>query len=223
MITAHCRLHLPDSTDSSTLASQVAGTTGPIHWNEFFPIADGDRQSPIEIKTKEVKYDSSLRPLSIKYDPSSAKIISNSGHSFNVDFDDTEDKSVLHGGPLTGSYRLRQFHLHWGSADDHGSEHIVDGVSSMLFTGIQTNTPALLRQLMNQMDWLSWECFYRLVNLIPNCKRLLTFWIPLKKRVNKLDSQILTHYLYFHHPGTTGHTLVLLQFHLFLRVSHGLF
>ena len=66
---------------------------GPSHWNEFFPIADGDQQSPIEIKTKEVKYDSSLRPLSIKYDTSSAKIISNSGHSFNVDFDDTEDKS----------------------------------------------------------------------------------------------------------------------------------
>ncbi|XP_040597314.1 carbonic anhydrase 13 isoform X6 [Mesocricetus auratus] len=36
--------------------------------------------------------------------------------------------SVLRGGPLTGSYRLRQFHLHWGSADDHGSEHVVDGV-----------------------------------------------------------------------------------------------
>lgn len=35
---------------------------------------------------------------------------------------------VLHGGPLAGRYRLRQFHLHWGSADDHGSEHVVDGV-----------------------------------------------------------------------------------------------
>ncbi|XP_045705329.1 carbonic anhydrase 13 isoform X2 [Phyllostomus hastatus] len=101
---------------------------GPVHWNELFPIADGDQQSPIEIKTKEVKYDSSLQPLCIKYDASSAKIISNSGHSFNVDFDDMEDKSVLHGGPLTGKYRLRQFHLHWGSADDHGSEHVVDGV-----------------------------------------------------------------------------------------------
>uniref|UniRef100_A0AC11B966 Carbonic anhydrase 13 n=1 Tax=Ovis aries TaxID=9940 RepID=A0AC11B966_SHEEP len=104
------------------------GRGGPVHWNEFFPIADGDQQSPIEIKTKEVRYDSSLRPLGIKYDASSAKIISNSGHSFNVDFDDTDDKSVLRGGPLTGSYRLRQFHLHWGSADDHGSEHVVDGV-----------------------------------------------------------------------------------------------
>ncbi|XP_036854120.1 carbonic anhydrase 13 isoform X1 [Manis javanica] len=101
---------------------------GPIHWNKFFPIADGDQQSPIEIKTKEVIHDSSLQPLSIKYDASSAKIISNSGHSFSVDFDDTEDKSVLRGGPLTGSYRLRQFHLHWGSADDDGSEHVVDGV-----------------------------------------------------------------------------------------------
>lgn len=66
---------------------------GPVHWNELFPIADGNQQSPIEIKTKEVKYDSSLRPLCIKYDASSAKIISNSGHSFNVDFDDMEDKS----------------------------------------------------------------------------------------------------------------------------------
>lgn len=35
---------------------------------------------------------------------------------------------VLRGGPLTGTYRLRQFHLHWGAADDHGSEHMVDGV-----------------------------------------------------------------------------------------------
>uniref|UniRef100_A0A5F8GRP7 Carbonic anhydrase n=1 Tax=Monodelphis domestica TaxID=13616 RepID=A0A5F8GRP7_MONDO len=103
-------------------------STGPVHWSELFPIADGDYQSPIEINTKEVKYDSSLRPLSIKYDPASAKIISNSGHSFSVDFDDSEDKSVLRGGPLIGTYRLRQFHLHWGSTDDQGSEHTVDGM-----------------------------------------------------------------------------------------------
>jgi len=33
----------------------------------------------------------------------------------------------LTGGPLTDVYRLEQFHLHWGSADDHGSEHTIDG------------------------------------------------------------------------------------------------
>ncbi|KAM9198167.1 LOW QUALITY PROTEIN: carbonic anhydrase 13 [Dugong dugon] len=117
-----------NTTPRSLEPNAGSGGPGPIHWNELFPIADGDHQSLIEIKTKEEKYDSSLRPLIIKYDPSSAKIISNSGHSFSVGFDDTEDKSVLQGGPLTGSYRLRQFHLHLGCADDHGSEHVVNGV-----------------------------------------------------------------------------------------------
>ncbi|KYO48335.1 carbonic anhydrase 3-like [Alligator mississippiensis] len=35
---------------------------------------------------------------------------------------------VLRGGPVQGAYRLRQLHFHWGSSDDHGSEHIIDGV-----------------------------------------------------------------------------------------------
>ena len=28
---------------------------------------------------------------------------------------------------LNGSYELWQFHLHWGSADDHGSAHTIEG------------------------------------------------------------------------------------------------
>ncbi|MEE6463639.1 hypothetical protein FKM82_005991 [Ascaphus truei] len=102
---------------------------GPSHWHNSFPIAKGDQQSPIDIKGNEVKYDSSLKPLSISYDPSTAKTIINNGHAFNVEFDDAEDKSVLRGGELTGTYRLKQFHFHWGSSDDHGSEHTVDGVN----------------------------------------------------------------------------------------------
>lgn len=35
--------------------------------------------------------------------------------------------SALTGGPITGTYRLKQFHFHWGSRDDKGSEHTVDG------------------------------------------------------------------------------------------------
>lgn len=35
--------------------------------------------------------------------------------------------TVLQGGPLTDNYKLEQFHLHWGSTDDQGSEHTING------------------------------------------------------------------------------------------------
>jgi len=34
---------------------------------------------------------------------------------------------ALAGGPVTGVYRLKQFHFHWGSSDDKGSEHTIAG------------------------------------------------------------------------------------------------
>ena len=33
----------------------------------------------------------------------------------------------IHGGGLHGKYSLKHFHFHWGSTDDEGSEHMVDG------------------------------------------------------------------------------------------------
>ncbi|XP_075684212.1 carbonic anhydrase 13-like [Rhinoderma darwinii] len=85
------------------------------------------RQSPINIYTKKVRYDSSLNPLYIYYDSKSSRRLVNVGHCFNVEFEDTNDRSVLSDGPLTGYYRLRQFHFHWGSSDRDGSEHVIDG------------------------------------------------------------------------------------------------
>ena len=35
----------------------------------------------------------------------------------------------LVGGPLDGSYKLEQYHCHWGVTSDVGSEHTVDGSS----------------------------------------------------------------------------------------------
>ncbi|KAJ1192852.1 hypothetical protein NDU88_002158 [Pleurodeles waltl] len=101
---------------------------GPEHWHELFPLAYGERQSPIDIQTKNVKYDPDLGPLKPAYDPTSATVILNFGHSFNVEFDDSDPVSVLSGGPLSESYRLKQVHFHWGLTDDCGSEHTVDGV-----------------------------------------------------------------------------------------------
>lgn len=69
---------------------------GPDKWEEEFPVANGPRQSPINIVPKEAQYDSSLKPLKLKYDPSNAKGILNNGHSFQVDFLDDTDSSSKH-------------------------------------------------------------------------------------------------------------------------------
>ncbi|KAI4582157.1 hypothetical protein MJG53_009682 [Ovis ammon polii x Ovis aries] len=115
---------------SSLLASARQGSVkSPEHWCKLHPIANGNNQSPIDIKTSETKRDPSLKPLSISYNPATAKEIVNVGHSFHVNFEDSDNRSVLKGGPLSESYRLRQFHFHWGSTDDCGSEHLVDGAT----------------------------------------------------------------------------------------------
>ncbi|XP_076837065.1 carbonic anhydrase [Brachyhypopomus gauderio] len=101
---------------------------GPAHWCESFPVANGPRQSPIDIIPGQAHYDPALKPLKLKYDPSTATEIINNGHSFQVGFADDADKSTLTGGPISGTYRLKQFHFHWGSKDDHGSEHTVGGL-----------------------------------------------------------------------------------------------
>ncbi|XP_006880574.1 PREDICTED: carbonic anhydrase 1 [Elephantulus edwardii] len=103
------------------------GPNGPEHWGTKYPIANGNNQSPIDIKTSDVKHDTTMKPISVSYDPATAKEIINVGHSFHVTYEDKDNRSVVKGGPLSEIYRLGQFHFHWGSANDHGSEHTVDG------------------------------------------------------------------------------------------------
>ncbi|XP_054621183.1 carbonic anhydrase 1-like [Dunckerocampus dactyliophorus] len=104
-----------------------AANNGPDKWVDSFPIANGPRQSPIDIIPGHASYDGGLKPLSLKYDPSTCLDILNNGHSFQVTFMDDTDSSILTGGPVSGVYRLKQFHFHWGASDDRGSEHTVAG------------------------------------------------------------------------------------------------
>ncbi|KAG7272295.1 hypothetical protein CRUP_014180 [Coryphaenoides rupestris] len=100
---------------------------GPAKWGKDFPNADGVRQSPINIEPAAAKFDAGLQPLSLTYDPSTSMDILNNGHSMQVTFTDDTDSSILKNGPISGVYRLKQFHFHWGASDNHGSEHTIDG------------------------------------------------------------------------------------------------
>lgn len=105
-----------------------AHSNGPHTWAVMFPDAAGHAQSPIDINTTETVYDSELEatPLTVSYSPEDAFTACNTGSSFKVNISKT---SELKGGPLNDCYRLEQFHLHWGSCDNHGSEHMIDGQS----------------------------------------------------------------------------------------------
>uniref|UniRef100_A0A8C5SPC3 Carbonic anhydrase n=1 Tax=Laticauda laticaudata TaxID=8630 RepID=A0A8C5SPC3_LATLA len=102
---------------------------GPSLWYKSYPIAQGSRQSPIDIISTQAIFDPSLKPLSISYGSDSSLGISNNGHSVMVDFKDVDDKTAISGGPLENPYRLKQFHFHWGTSQKSGSEHTINGKS----------------------------------------------------------------------------------------------
>ncbi|XP_019509059.1 PREDICTED: carbonic anhydrase 7 isoform X2 [Hipposideros armiger] len=102
---------------------------GPSQWHKLYPIARGDRQSPINIVSSKALFSPRLKPLKLSYEGCTSLSIANNGHSVQVDFNDSDDRSVMTGGPLDGPYRLKQFHFHWGKKHNVGSEHTVDGKS----------------------------------------------------------------------------------------------
>uniref|UniRef100_A0A8C9NDP3 Carbonic anhydrase n=1 Tax=Serinus canaria TaxID=9135 RepID=A0A8C9NDP3_SERCA len=100
---------------------------GPSEWHKAYPIAQGNRQSPIDIDSARAVYDPSLQPLVISYESCTSLSISNTGHSVMVEFEDTDDRTAISGGPFQNPFRLKQFHFHWGTTHSQGSEHTIDG------------------------------------------------------------------------------------------------
>ncbi|BFZ19868.1 hypothetical protein BsWGS_22907 [Bradybaena similaris] len=99
---------------------------GPDTWSTTFAAARGNKQSPVDINTKWVRSDKELakRPLKISYQNEPSLNIENPGLSFKAHI--TANSSIT-GGPLGGdTYRLIQFHFHWGPDDKSGSEHTVN-------------------------------------------------------------------------------------------------
>lgn len=83
-------------TKHETVVFGICICIGPDKWGDEYPVANGPRQSPINIVPMEAQYDSSLKALKLKYDPSNSSGILNNGHSFQVDFVDDTDSSSKH-------------------------------------------------------------------------------------------------------------------------------
>lgn len=103
------------------------GALSPQNWLQIAMDAAGYNQSPVVIEQAKAEFDASLltSPLKSTFADGSTKVLKNNGHSVQVVYDD-EPPSFLTGGPLTGEYKLKQFHFHWGSKSEFGAEHMID-------------------------------------------------------------------------------------------------
>lgn len=102
---------------------------GPDAWHHLFDSCEGDAQSPINIRTPNVRYDSRLSPLSLNgYNATMSNIVWNfthNGHTI-VARPSTISRLSISGGGLPETFSLVQFHLHWGFNAFQGSEHTIN-------------------------------------------------------------------------------------------------
>ncbi|NWX15020.1 CAH4 anhydrase, partial [Aegotheles bennettii] len=105
----------------------------PRHWYLLEATCKGNKQSPINIVTKNVVYDKSLKPLNFEgynVKGSSTWKLENNGHTGKYSL---STPSKIGGGGLGRKYKAIEFHLHWGTEGPGvpqylpGSEHSIDG------------------------------------------------------------------------------------------------
>jgi len=105
------------------------GALGPDHWHLDYPHCGGTRQSPISIVTEDVVVDTDrLTPIVFSgYDIIGGvdMTLGNNGHTVQVDL--LASTNEITGGGLPGTFVAKQFHFHWGAADNRGSEHDING------------------------------------------------------------------------------------------------
>ncbi|KAI0220678.1 Carbonic anhydrase 2 [Lamellibrachia satsuma] len=108
------------------LLGGVLGNKGPAEWGKHHRECFHKHQSPINIEVSEAKHDASLGAFDmVGYHKNQGKfVLKNNGHSVQVDTLGAE--WTVTGGSLTDTYRLLQFHFHWGSDSKTGSEHTID-------------------------------------------------------------------------------------------------
>ncbi|KAI8735912.1 carbonic anhydrase 2, partial [Biomphalaria glabrata] len=102
---------------------------GPDKWSVEYPDCGGVMQSPISISTEDALYDPKLSYFNLtNYNMTSGvnmTLVNKGGHTAEVLYSGSD--VLLSGGNLPDTYKLVQFHFHWGGKDSNGSEHLIDG------------------------------------------------------------------------------------------------
>ncbi|XP_048887193.1 carbonic anhydrase 12-like isoform X1 [Brienomyrus brachyistius] len=114
------------TTFSHGAAWTYTGPKGVQHWSKSYPFCGGVFQSPIDLQTPMLQYDSSLVPIEVhNYNlPAHEQLtLGNNGHAVKLYL---PSKMYILG--LPNRYSAVELHVHWGSPSiPAGSEHTIDG------------------------------------------------------------------------------------------------
>ncbi|XP_060750522.1 carbonic anhydrase 6 [Tachysurus vachellii] len=108
------------------------GSLDQIHWPDEYPACGGRKQSPIDIKRRNVRFNPHMLQLEMTGYGEMKNgnfLMINNGHSVQINLPPT---MVITKG-LPNQYTAVQMHLHWGGRDleASGSEHTMDGIRYM--------------------------------------------------------------------------------------------
>ncbi|XP_008524612.2 carbonic anhydrase 6 [Equus przewalskii] len=104
------------------------GELDEAHWSNEYPTCGGDRQSPIDLQSKKMWYNPSLKPLTlVGYEDQEGEFsMTNNGHTVQISL-----RPTMHMEAADGTkYVAEQMHFHWGggASEISGSEHTIDGI-----------------------------------------------------------------------------------------------
>ncbi|XP_010636305.1 carbonic anhydrase 6 [Fukomys damarensis] len=107
----------------------AGGELDEEHWPRGYPECGGNRQSPIDLQRRKVRFNSALRALDLEGygdDEAGQFPVTNNGHTVQISL----PSSMRMTGPDGTVYRAVQMHYHWGgeSFEVSGSEHTIDGM-----------------------------------------------------------------------------------------------
>ncbi|XP_068608535.1 carbonic anhydrase 6 [Brachionichthys hirsutus] len=106
----------------------IEGALDQTQWATKYPACGGLKQSPIDIKRRNVRYNPDMLKLTLSgYEGQEGTfLMTNNGHTVQISLPPT--LTITTG--LPSAYTAVQMHLHWGGLDleASGSEHTLDGI-----------------------------------------------------------------------------------------------
>ncbi|XP_007940846.1 carbonic anhydrase 6 [Orycteropus afer afer] len=108
------------------------GALDQKYWPDHYAACGGQRQSPINVQRKMVRYNPALKDLKLTgYEAQEGEFpMTNNGHTVEIKLPPTMRMMTTDGT----EYIAEQMHFHWGggSSEMSGSEHTIDGIRSMI-------------------------------------------------------------------------------------------